>query len=852
MIHPQLTLSMTARLLSVSFAIILVLAIIFESLSTSDDPHRCRAILEKGSWIHEPDEHGDRKPFTNWQPDGCMMRTYTKEDIQTCFGNRHLLFSGDSTTRQVFWGMARLLEPEKAKQGRDHAEIHSTYDMTFGGVRMKQIWNPYFETGERNTNLTRELQLFAKEKHNPVPIEEQKSAALIMLGAGSWYVLSFKEPDSLTRFQSAFNNITDILRLQDLPTFGTSPMDPIDGVGNELFVAPVAVPFYDELPAHRTGPNGIHKGEVEAIDEFLVDVSAKRNFPLINAFPELSHNQPEAMVDRFETGFHVIDSVAEIKAQILLNMRCNAKLDKLQGYPYNRTCCTDYGSPTWIQIIVLGVAVLYVILCTVLDIIDIFSGSESTRSPILSLKVGIFAVALLFCYFADRTQLFAKGNKEFVMNEFLILLAVSSILALVTIRKTQPRQARTPAAPVTAAPVKEDAGILSRDQTEEWKGWMQAVILVYHWTGASTHLGIYMFVRLLVASYLFQTGYGHTIYFLSKNDFSFRRVAAVMLRMNILSCALPYVMNTNYMFYYFAPLVSYWFIIVYLTMAIGSKYNDNSTAVLCKITVALLLNLGITRWTPVTKWVFSILEAVFRIEWDLHEWEFRASLDGVVVFVGMLAGLVQQRVARDKSWLTNYKTAIVPALFSIAGYCNFAYHFEAKQDYNWFHSFVSFLPILGFIALRNCFTPLRNYYSTASAWLGRCSLETFVLQYHIYLASDTKGVLLLDMFRGGDGSLLGDRWRDLVVIVPVFIWLSHCVAEASGIIVKLMTDKPKESDYDEEDEELKIVEPAWGGYSLLQGHSLDRATRVVKAVGSDLRIHVAAMLGAMWLLNWLY
>ena len=42
-------------------------------------------------------------------------------------------------------------------------------------------------------------------------------------------------------------------------------------------------------------------------------------------------------------------------------------------------------------------------------------------------------------------------------------------------------------------------------------GWMQVVILCYHVTGSSQHIGRYVHLRALVSAYLFLTGYGHTL-----------------------------------------------------------------------------------------------------------------------------------------------------------------------------------------------------------------------------------------------------------------------------------------------------------------------------------------------------
>ncbi|KAF4451503.1 putative O-acetyltransferase CAS1 [Fusarium austroafricanum] len=864
------TRAFAARFLPVVFCLVLFSSLSVHNLFSSEDPYRCRALLgeseRNGSWIHAPDETGARKPFTNWQPDGCMLHHYSAQDIKDCIGDRHMVFSGDSTTRQIFWGMARLLDRDRAKESHKKAKPHRSYNTTFNGVRMLHIWNPYFNTSQ-GFPLREQLERFSEKKHKETKKaevdndEDEKwhekhhgsDPGLIMLGAGSWYAMAYFANQSEARFEKAFDNITDILQLGDLPKFGTNPMDPVDGIGNEVFVAPVAPPYYAELPAARTGPKGIHKGEVEAIDSFIYSQEEKHNLRLLRAFPQLSINQPEAMVDRTETGFHVINSVAEIKANILLNLRCNAKLDRLNGYPYTRTCCTDYGygSRPWTQLVVLGVIAIYAFACICYEGINLVSSIEVKW---LDIKVGMFAVALLYCFAADRTQLFAKGMKEFVPTEFYLLIGICGIIAFLTIRKTKFRAPRLPGAEAPTTTTKEDAGILSRDQTEEWKGWMQAAILIYHWTGAIKNLPVYIFIRLLVAAYLFQTGYGHTIYFLAKKDFSFRRIASVMLRLNILSCALPYVMGTDYMFYYFAPLVSFWFMVVYATMAICSGFNDSVKIVTSKIFASFVLVTVILNFTPALKWIFAILDVIFRIKWNLHEWTFRVTLDGVIVFVGMLAGVVQQRVERDSSWYTNYKAAIIPSIMAVLGYTYLCTYF-GRPVYVMFHPIISIVPILAFIALRNANSSMRNYYSTATAWLGRCSLETFILQFHVFLAGDTKGLLLLDIFKG-DGSLLNDRWRDLAIIVPIFIWISHLVAEASGKIVKLIMgeSKPKEAiqNDEEDDNELKIIEPVWQNMPMLNSVHLDRARDFAKSVTTGLHLRIAAILGVMWLLNWLW
>ncbi|KAB7494947.1 hypothetical protein Anas_12223 [Armadillidium nasatum] len=52
---------------------------------------------------------------------------------------------------------------------------------------------------------------------------------------------------------------------------------------------------------------------------------------------------------------------------------------------------------------------------------------------------------------------------------------------------------------------------------------MQIIILIYHITGASSQIPIYMHVRILVSSYLFMTGFGNFCYYWQGGELTFRR-----------------------------------------------------------------------------------------------------------------------------------------------------------------------------------------------------------------------------------------------------------------------------------------------------------------------------------------
>lgn len=237
-------------------------------------------------------------------------------------------------------------------------------------------------------------------------------------------------------------------------------------------------------------------------------------------------------------------------------------------------------------------------------------------------------------------------------------------------------------------------------------------------------------------------------------------------------------MDVSYLSYYFAPLVSMWYLIVYGTMAIGSQYNDRIIFLLSKI----LISMGIVTWLMTETWileaVFAFLERIFSIHWSAREWTFRVTLDLWIVYFGMLLAIAAikiqaHRLTDHHLWPMAVKVAVGTSIFIILWFFGFELMQENKFTYNTWHPYISFLPIAAFVTLRNASSSLRSCSSRAFSFIGRCSLETFIIQFHLWLAGDSKGILLL---------LPGTRWRPInfVISTIIFIYISDHVSRATG------------------------------------------------------------------------
>uniref|UniRef100_G3UQI9 Cas1p 10 TM acyl transferase domain-containing protein n=1 Tax=Meleagris gallopavo TaxID=9103 RepID=G3UQI9_MELGA len=183
-------------------------------------------------------------------------------------------------------------------------------------------------------------------------------------------------------------------------------------------------------------------------------------------------------------GLHLPESSRDTNAMILMNVYCNKIMKPIDG-----SCCQPQPPLTLIQklafcfftLSIVGYFVISLIhrnnyrknkSCTDLEIGEekkptISTPNVSTLEMLLHCfcKLGLI---MTYFYLCDRANLFMKENKFYTHSSFFIPIVYILVLGVFYTENTK------------------ETKVLNREQTDEWKGWMQLVILIYHISGAST------------------------------------------------------------------------------------------------------------------------------------------------------------------------------------------------------------------------------------------------------------------------------------------------------------------------------------------------------------------------------
>ncbi|KAJ3014873.1 hypothetical protein HKX48_004902 [Thoreauomyces humboldtii] len=714
------------------------------SRSTSDT---CASDLANGRWIEESDTKGW------WKTNKCFLRPYAKKDAVKCLKHTQAVFVGDSTARTAYLALREKLLPNAPQIEDKHQNQNAETDH----VSLYFYWDPFWNvTDFKNPPW---IGTTGEKKE-----DDGTESSLVLFSAGHWFMRLAGESGEKD-FEAALNKVLD----------GAAERER-DGTGNgneKILVRPVTPVVDSKLNAGRQGLLTNEKvvrynSIVDAVFETRTSESVEHATYISNLYSAGEHLT--------EDGLHYDAKVLESEVQMHLNKACNQDYARFPAM--SATCCATYPTVKSQQLVtllafaVMGVATW--IWRTTDRTMDAKGGPHS--SPIFQRVTGILDVylptevaakdlaiiglAVLYMLVVDRTSLFTKVNKIFSYPAFGALALICIVPGLSTIK------------------TEKDSTFLNRHQTDEWKGWMQLAILVYHYTGASSVTPIYAVIRVMVASYLFMTGYGHFTFFYKKDTFTFARAASVLVRLNLLSAAMAYTMDRDILFYYFGPLVSFWFIVLWVTMRVGHQYNKTTSFLLTKIVVAAVASYMFIRVPWCLETLFEGLEKVGNVEWDAKESSFRLILDHLVVFAGMITAFVVIQTP-DHLVSVHRTKAIVGSTVVMVLYAVLIGNVDSKFEYNALHPYVSPFVVVSFTILRNATPGVRSQTSGFFRWVGANSLELFLVQYHVWLAVDTKGVVVLDL-----PGWFGSEPMAIVTFGVVFFAIAERVSGASARIVE--------------------------------------------------------------------
>ena len=361
---------------------------------------------------------------------------------------------------------------------------------------------------------------------------------------------------------------------------------------------------------------------------------------------------------------------------------------------------------------------------------------------------------------------------------------------------------------------------LQREQSDEWKGWMQLMFLLYHYFAEAE---IYNAIRVYIAGYVWMTGYGNFSLYLRGNSFTVRRTLQMLFRLNFMVFCVCLGLNNEYMLYYIAPMHTLFTVFVILALYVRSGDNGSRKVLYLKMAVTLALVAAlydgprtlfdlIFGTAPVIRPTFAFHDPVHpEFADEMHEWHFRSGLDRFVWVIGMVMAMhfpdfeaLLTRVGQmDLGQRLLCNAGLLGAAAAVgAAWWLYAFSLD-KFAYNALHPFTSAVPIALYILLRNLAEPLRKRYLFLFAYLGRVTLETYILQFHVWMKTTGVNGSPKHLLQVIPFDLPGGFWANFALTSVVYLFVSVRFSKLTMTLRDFMIP-----------EELRDMAVMWGGAAV--------------------------------------
>lgn len=231
--------------------------------------------------------------------------------MKTCFNRKDikpkLIFIGDSTARQVFWGTVRKIDNfERESEIIDYSSYtnkkHTSFDFTFDSVDVHFFWDPFLNSSGLNKLVT------LSDDHKIRPEE----IGLVYTSIGLWFSRWYESEEMENEFSQAAQRLLSLY----------NKLDWINTSSNKLFIAPILYPSKSLLNDDRKST--IKIDELIVLNQMLKASIAKYSSSI--SMPVVFNSFSKRHMDSTgydSTGLHFSDLLCEKQAELLFNTRCN-------------------------------------------------------------------------------------------------------------------------------------------------------------------------------------------------------------------------------------------------------------------------------------------------------------------------------------------------------------------------------------------------------------------------------------------------------------------------------------------------------------------------------------------------